>query len=158
MKRHNVVFCILEFVDSFIHLNFLKVFFAVESRLYYCFPAKYFIGKRFLLNVQDPSTFPPPAFASVHTPFVCIWCVIFRHRPALWHMLLTVSLSLETAALVTLRHSVFHTDTHIHAFAFFFNLGEQQLISHCCATPPITAPLAPCGARRQKRRVFRSTP
>lgn len=75
--------------------------------------------------------------------FILSVCLFARAlcRPALWHMPLTASLFLETAALVTLRHSCSQTHTHAHERAclfgvlFFFNLGDQQSISHSCATP-----------------------
>lgn len=52
---------------------------------------------------------------AVHTPSVCL---IFQHSPALQHMPLTISLFLETAALVT-PLALEHTHTYLLELLFF---------------------------------------
>lgn len=151
--------CVL-WIHSFIKTSWRSYFLWNQGSII-VFLQTCFIGKWFVLDVHDQSvssdTWSLQPLCLFTLPLCVFSCVIFRHRPALWHMLLTVSLCLETAALVTLRHSHSFTRTDTHTLVLFFNLGEQQLISHSCATPPITAPLVPCGARRRKRRVFGST-
>lgn len=67
--------------------------------------------------------------------FILSVCLFARAlcRPALWHMPLTASLFLETAALVTLRHSCSQTHTHMHmnvraclGFSFFLILETNS--------------------------------
>jgi len=128
--------------------------------------------KCFLLCVHDPSRFAlmwgAPAVASVQA-HVCVFGVWYSHRPTLGHMPLTVGLFLETAALVTLRHShsllLTHTHTHTHPHtptgtncwgSFFFSLESNSWV--VTVVPPHHYLLAlPCGAHRLKRRVWIAT-
>lgn len=45
-----------------------------------------------------------------------------------------------------------YVHTHASLGFSFFNLEEQQLISHSCATSPLTAPLSPMRSSRTNKR------
>lgn len=110
--RDNEVFsCKFYRVDSFINIIFFFLSFFIPLRKQgsiVVFLQTYFIEELFFslgsVHLSSLTCMEPPAFTSVHTPFVCIKCTILRRRLTLWHMPLTVSLFLEPAALVTLRH------------------------------------------------------
>ena len=99
-----------------IYRQFLDFLCYMRKRIFYYSPADVFFWKSFKPKVH-PLKFPHMHGARSRLllftiPFVCICCVIVGHRTARRHMPLTVSLFLETAALVTLRLS--HSATHTH--------------------------------------------
>lgn len=167
---YNLVFSLESLSCGLIYRQFLEFLFSEETRIYYYSPANMFYWKDFLLAVHYPSKF----YLCFCSHFHCVYLVYDTPAQASstahasdCKSVFRNSSTCHSQALA-LSHSHTHTHTHACVGFSFFNLGEQQLISHSCATPPLPAcpPLqrrqslekVPCGARRRKRRVFGSTP